>query len=140
MKELITYKCPICGNMAVMIEHSGVNPVCCGKPMQLLPANMQDASFEKHIPVITQQGKDVYIKIGEDAHPMTEEHFILWIAVLTDRAMYMRTLRKIDFPEAHFSINTDEDVTAAYAYCNLHGLWVKEQPPASLNKIKEKTK
>lgn len=128
MKELILYKCPICGNMAVMIEHSGVNPVCCGKPMQLLHANTIDASFEKHIPVIDQHGRDVFIEIGEEAHPMTEDHSILWIALLTDHGLYMRTLHPFDPPKAHFSVNTDEDVIAAYAYCNLHGLWVKEQP------------
>lgn len=126
MKELIIYKCPICGNMAVMLEHSGVNPVCCRKPMQMLLANKQEASFEKHIPVVTQLDRDVSIKIGEDAHPMTEDHSILWIALLTDRGLYTRMLRKSDLPEARFLINTDEDVSAVYAYCNLHGLWVKE--------------
>lgn len=126
MKELIIYKCPICGNMAVMLEHSGVNPVCCGKPMQMLLENKQEASFEKHIPVVTQLDRDVSIKIGEDAHPMTEDHSILWIALLTDRGLYTRMLRKSDLPEARFLINTDEDVSAVYAYCNLHGLWVKE--------------
>lgn len=128
MKELIIYKCPICGNMAVMLEHSGVNPVCCGKAMQMLLANKQEASFEKHIPVVTQLGRDVSIIIGEDAHPMTEDHSILWIALLTDRGLYTRMLRKSDLPEARFLINTDEDVSAVYAYCNLHGLWVKEHP------------
>lgn len=130
MKELIIYKCPICGNTAIMIEHSGVNPICCGEPMQMLHANNQDASFEKHIPVITQQGGDVYIKVGEEAHPMTESHYIMWIALLTDRGLYTRKLSPSDMPEVHFSINSDEDVVAVYDYCNLHGLWVKEQPHA----------
>lgn len=128
MKELIIYRCPICGNTAVMIEHSGVNPIRCGKPMQILYPNKEEASFEKHIPVISQNGKNVYIRIGEEAHPMTEKHYIQWVVLLTDRGVYTRALRPTDLPEAHFSINTDEDVTAAYAYCNLHVLWVKEQP------------
>ena len=84
--------------------------------------------MKKHIPVISQNGKNVYIRIGEEAHPMTEKHYIQWVVLLTDRGVYTRALRQTDLPEAHFSINTDEDVTAAYAYCNLHGLWVKEQP------------
>lgn len=126
MKELILYQCPICGNLALMIEHSGVDPVCCDEPMQRLYANKQEASFEKHIPVVIRNGREITVRIGEEAHPMTASHFIQWIAVLTDRGLYTRTLHASDLPEACFSINEDEDVTAVYAYCNLHGLWVRE--------------
>ena len=96
--------------------------------MQMLYANEQEASFDKHIPVNTQYGNDLYIKIGENAHPMTKEHSILWVALLTDRGLYTRMLNTSDLPEAHFSVNPDEYVAAVYAYCDLHGLWIKEQP------------
>ena len=33
--ELKFYRCPICGNIVVKLENSGVPVVCCGKPMEL---------------------------------------------------------------------------------------------------------
>lgn len=126
MKELIIYKCPICGNMAIMIEDAGVNPICCGKPMQSLSPDKEEASLEKHIPVVVREGENVYVKVGAEPHPMTDNHFIKWIILLTDRGTYTRMLRSTDLPETHFSIAADENVVAVYDYCNLHGLWVNE--------------
>lgn len=123
MNELVFYRCEPCGNLIVMIENSGVIPECCGTHMTRLEPCSVDASLEKHVPVILQKGKDVWVEIGSIAHPMTSQHFIKWIIVQTDRGAYARTLEPDELPTIHFRINPDEDVIAAYAYCNLHGLW-----------------
>ena len=40
-------KCSICGNIVGLIHDGGGELVCCGKPMQELVANTEDAAQEK---------------------------------------------------------------------------------------------
>ena len=44
------YRCPICGNIIGLIDGDMAHVTCCGKPMELMVANSQDASVEKHVP------------------------------------------------------------------------------------------
>lgn len=39
-------KCSICGNIVGLIQDGGGELVCCGKPMQELVANTEDAAQE----------------------------------------------------------------------------------------------
>lgn len=54
---------------------------------------------------------------------MAEAHYIEWIEAHTDSKVYRKFLNPGDKPEATFKL--EEDVVAAKAYCNLHGLWKK---------------
>lgn len=119
------YVCNHCGNIIAMINDSGAVPVCCGEPMELLVAGAKDAAVEKHVPDVTVDGKKVFVKVGSVAHPMTEEHYIMWVAVETDKGVYFKNLKPGEKPETMFCLGDDKGV-AVYAYCNLHGLWVKE--------------
>ena len=62
------------------------------------------------------------VTVGEALHPMTEEHSIEWIYLETERGGQRKILRPDEKPEAVFLLEDDEAL-AAYAYCNLHGLW-----------------
>ena len=117
------YKCPICGNIVEIVNNAGGTLVCCGKPMLLLEANSVNAAVEKHVPVVEQNGKEVFVKVGEVAHPMTEEHYIQWIEVITKNKTYKKFLKPNEKTEATFII--DEDIVSVREYCNLHGLWKK---------------
>lgn len=123
MKELIMYRCEMCGNLICMVENSGVVPVCCGVEMTHVIANTEDASSEKHVPVIRREGTEVRVIVGEQPHPMTVQHHISMIFLLTNKGMHTRCLNADDDAEATFNIDLDENVIAAYAWCNLHGLW-----------------
>lgn len=125
MRELIFYRCNICGNLICMIDASGVTPSCCGEEMEQVIPNTTDATAEKHVPAIRQDGKHVYVSVGSMPHPMAEEHFIEWITLQTNRGTYTRRLQPGCDPEACFRIQTDEYPIRAYAWCNLHGLWVR---------------
>lgn len=125
MNTAMFYRCPICGNLIEMIDARGPIPVCCGKEMQPLVANSMDASLEKHVPVIIEKDGKVLVRIGATPHPMSEEHHIEWIYLHTDQGIQRKGLRPGMAPEALFSILNNEIVFAAYAYCNLHGLWKK---------------
>jgi superoxide reductase len=115
------YKCQICGNI-VEVLHTGVGElVCCGQPMNLQVENTVDAALEKHVPVIEKIDGGVLVKVGEVAHPMTDEHHIEWIEIHTANKIYRKYLNPGDTPEARFYL--DEEVLMAREYCNLHGLW-----------------
>jgi superoxide reductase len=94
--------------------------------MQLLVPNTSDGASEKHVPVIEVNGNKVVVKVGEVAHPMAEDHYIEWIALETKAGNQRHILKPGDKPETVFAIEEGDDVIAAYAYCNKHGLWLKE--------------
>ena len=125
MKELVLYRCEVCGNFICMVEQSDMVPVCCGRTMHRIEANTEDAAHEKHVPVITADGTTVRVCVGETENPALTKHHIEWIALLTDRGMYAYALSAGEKPEAEFHLRVGEEVLAAYAYCNLHGLWVR---------------
>ncbi|MDO4544284.1 MAG: desulfoferrodoxin family protein [Clostridia bacterium] len=124
MNEHRFYLCEHCGNLIGMIHASGVPVVCCGEPMKELIPNTNEASREKHIPVVTQVGPSlVKVKVGALKHPMEEEHHISWVYLQTREGGQRKKL-SADGAEASFSLMSDEPI-AVYSYCNLHGLWMK---------------
>ena len=84
--------------------------------------NTTDGAYEKHVPVIEQNGEHVTVKVGSVEHPMLEVHYIEWIILETATGYQKHDLRPGEKPEAHFAVT--EPVVAAYEYCNLHGLWI----------------
>lgn len=121
MKErAVFYRCNVCGNIVEVVKNGGGPLVCCGKPMEALVPNTVEASVEKHIPVAEHIGDTLCVKIGSAEHPMTEEHYIEWIAVTDGKTTERVALLPTDAPEAVFNYRENVKV---YAYCNLHGLW-----------------
>lgn len=117
------YRCSHCGNIIAFVENKGVPVICCGQKMEKIEPNTTDAAQEKHVPVIAQEGRLVTISVGSAAHPMQPEHFIEWISIETDKGNQRKVLKPGDAPKAEFMLLDGEKITAAYAYCNLHGLW-----------------
>ena len=116
------YICEHCGNLIGMIHDAGVPMMCCGKKMTKLEPATVEASHEKHIPVVAVDGNTVTVTIGSVAHPMLEEHSILWVYLQTDKGGQRKCLEVGKAPTVTFAL-ADEKPLAAYAYCNLHGLW-----------------
>lgn len=118
------YKCRNCQNIITTVNKSDKRVVCCNEKMEVLIAGSVEASKEKHIPVITIEEGNVIIEIGELIHPMSEEHYIEWIALETEKGIMIEKLNPKEEPKVYFK--TNQKIKAAYAYCNLHGLWKKE--------------
>ena len=125
VNNIMFLKCSICGNLIGMIHDSSVTPVCCGNPMTLLTANTTDAAHEKHVPVVTRNGNQIMVTVGEVEHPMIDAHYIMWIAIAGKNQTQRVTLKPNSAPSATFQLGEDSPVTV-YAYCNLHGLWAAE--------------
>ncbi len=123
MCETKFFICEHCGNIVGMIHSAGVPLMCCGQKMTKLEAGVKEASKEKHIPVVSVNNNLVTVTVGEVIHPMTEEHSILWVYLQTDKGGQRKCLN--GDATVTFAL-TDEKPVAAYAYCNLHGLWKKD--------------
>lgn len=122
MAEAKFYRCNHCGNIVAVINDGGVAPSCCGEPMELLVAGSTDAATEKHVPVITREDNHLVVSVGEVDHPMAPEHYIEWIALVTEGKICLKRLNPGDAPKTRFGACYSEGGTI-YAYCNLHGLW-----------------
>ena len=121
--ELKFYRCKKCGQFALSLKKSPCDMFCCGEPMKELKAGETEGAAEKHIPVMTVDGNMVKVVVGSVLHPMTEPHYIEWIMIETKHGMQKKDLLPTDEPKACFALTQDDEVVAAYAYCNLHGLW-----------------
>jgi superoxide reductase len=117
------YRCEECGNIVELINNGGGELVCCGQPMVELKANTTDAANEKHVPVVEKQDGKLVATVGAVEHPMTDAHYIQWIAAVTDKGIFRVNLTPSDKPKAVF---TGLNVKEVYEYCNLHGLWKTE--------------
>lgn len=118
------YKCEKCGNMVEVVNEAAGELTCCGAPMTLLKENTVDAATEKHVPVIEKIEGGYRVTVGEVEHPMTEEHYIQWIELITPTEVLRKYLTPSDKPVAEFK--TCEKEVCAREYCNLHGLWKAE--------------
>lgn len=120
------YVCREEGTIIGVIDEGQGTIECCGKPMQEMTPNTTDAAQEKHVPVIRVEGQTVTVTVGSTLHPMTTEHLIQWIYLETKQGGQRKVLAAGDAPQAIFALTADDVPVAAYAYCNLHGLWKAE--------------
>ena len=117
------FKCEHCGNVIQKVVDSKVPVVCCGEKMKELTVNTVDASVEKHLPVVTRLNDcRIKVEVGAVPHPMTEEHYISWVYLVTDKGTQRKELSPSSEPCVSFALNGEKPVSV-YAYCNLHGLW-----------------
>ena len=106
------------------VVDSNVPVVCCGEEMAELVANTEEASVEKHLPVVTKNDDyTIKVDVGSVPHPMLPEHHIAFIYLETETGGIRIDLT--DKPEAVFCTCSNKPI-AVYEYCNLHGLWKTE--------------
>lgn len=120
-RDFVIKKCSHCGAVVRVIrdcEHCSLT--CCGEKMVTQEANSVDASFEKHIPMYElAEGKlTVFV-----SHVMDDDHFIEWIAFVSNDKEELVFLKPGMEARVQFDILSSGKL---YAYCNQHGLWMKE--------------
>jgi len=119
------YLCPVCGKVIGVIHDTGIPTICCGKEMKLLEANTSDGAVEKHVPIykMAEQEGEIVVSVGSVEHPMDKEHYIMWVAEVSDNA----TIRIQLYPEQVATVKMKYMQGATiYAYCNKHGLWASK--------------
>lgn len=120
-KKMKLFKCDICGNIVELINNGGGTLVCCGEEMKEIVLSAEETTYEKHIPVVTKENDVLTVQVGSTIHPMTEAHYIEWIAVVEGDVVTKKTLHPNDEPTASFEVSSDS--YEVYAYCNLHGFY-----------------
>lgn len=124
--EIKFYKCTTCGNVLIKLCDSNITPSCCGKYLTELKANTDETGKQEfHLPVVSRiDCSTVKVVVGKIEHPMTEQHYISFVYLQTDKGGQIMYLGPGKTPEAVF-LTTDRPI-AVYAYCNIHGLWKTE--------------
>ena len=106
------YVCPVCGNV---IQTSGEAVIsCCGITLPPLEAETPD---EEHALKVETVEDEYFVTMK---HPMTKEHYISFIAAISDHGVQLVKLYPEGNAEARFKISR---VRKLYAYCNRHGLF-----------------
>lgn len=113
--ELVIKKCDICGGMIRVLKDS--NFICCGEKMKSLIPNSVECSVEKHLPTYERVEDEIYVKVP---HVMEKEHYIEWIALVSENKVCMVELYPEQNAETRFKYISGSEL---YAYCNKHGLW-----------------
>jgi len=115
------YVCPVCGNVIVTTGETVVS--CCGITLPPLEAEEHgDECVDEHEIRIQTDAGEYYVSIS---HPMTKDHYISFIAAVSDRGVQLAKLYPEGPAEARFRI---EHVKHIYAYCNRHGLFRADRP------------
>lgn len=112
MKRSAFYVCPVCGN----IIHSTGDALisCCGITLPRLEADAEDGS---HILNTEKIEDEIYVNLD---HEMTKEHYISFIAYVTDSKTELVKLYPEYNAETRFFARGSGDI---YFYCNRHGLY-----------------
>lgn len=90
----------------------------------IIPGKIEEG-FRRYILSAYKEDNEVHVKVESEDPFMRDEDYIKWIAIETESGSYQRKeLKPDDQPECVFK--SCEAVIAAYAFCNLHGLWKSE--------------
>ena len=116
-------RCSSCGATIEVIndckcDDCGIK--CCGKVMEKVVANSQEASAEKHLPTYEVIGSYVVVSVN---HVMEDEHYIEYIALDCDKINGKKYFSAGEVARAVFPYIPGSKL---YAYCNKHGLWTCE--------------
>ncbi|MBR6902827.1 MAG: helix-turn-helix domain-containing protein [Clostridia bacterium] len=109
------YVCPVCGNVIYSIGEAVHS--CCG--ITLPPSEPENADFEHSINIQIVED-EYYVTVN---HPATKEHYISFLAAVSDCGINLIKLYPEGSNEARFKINRQEKI---YAYCNRHGLFMSK--------------
>ena len=106
------YVCPVCSNVIHATGEAVIS--CCG--ITLPPLEAEEADEEHSVSVQTVED-EYYVTVS---HPMEKEHYISFLAAVSDDRIQFVKLYPQGGAEARFKINR---IKYIYAYCNRHGLF-----------------
>ena len=106
------YVCPVCGNVIHSMGEAVIQ--CHGIVLNALEAEPSD---EQHEVSIERVEDEYFVTIN---HPMTKDHYISFLAAVSDSRVQFVKLYPEGSCEARFKIDR---VKKFYAYCNRHGLF-----------------
>lgn len=112
MLKSIIYVCPVCGNVIIGTGEAVIS--CCGISLPSLEAEETDGQHSIRMEKVEDE---YYVTVD---HEMTKEHYISFIAAVSDNGFNIVKMYPEGKADARFKINR---VKALYCYCNRHGLF-----------------
>lgn len=106
------YRCPVCGNVVWATGEAVI--CCCGIT---LPPLEPEATDEEHR-IRVSRVEDEYLVTVD--HPMTKDHYLSFLAAVSDGSVQLKKLYPEGEALARFRI---DGVRRVYACCNRHGLF-----------------
>ena len=82
MKKTKFYICPTCGNVVTAMADTAVS--CCGKKLQAVEPKKAEGDEKLKVEIIENE----YFITAD--HPMTREHYITFVALLTGDTLVLR--------------------------------------------------
>ena len=114
MRKSKFYVCPVCGNVIHAAGEAMIG--CCGLTLPPLEAEPEDETHSIHVEPVEDE---LYIWVD---HPMTKEHYISFLAAVSDQQVQFVKLYPEGNAQARFKKNR---IRYLYFYCNRHGLFGK---------------
>ncbi|MBR0445147.1 MAG: helix-turn-helix domain-containing protein [Clostridia bacterium] len=109
------YMCPVCGNVILSTGNALIS--CCG--ITLPPLQTEDPE-EAHRLLVSRDADEFFVEMP---HAMTKEHYISFLAAVSDQGIQFVKLYPEGAAEARFKAAR---VKWIYAFCNRHGLYRTE--------------
>lgn len=112
MRKTKFYVCPVCGNLLFSMEEAEVS--CCGR--KLSPTEPKKASEEEKL-CVEKIENDYFVS---SAHPMSKEHYITFVALLTGDSILLRK----QYPEWDLQVRIPAFARGKLIWhCSQHGLF-----------------
>ena len=106
------YVCPVCSNVIHATGEAVIS--CCGITLPPIEAEQAESDHAIQVDVVEDE---YYVSVD---HPMKKDHYISFLAAVSDQCVQFVNLYPEGNAEARFKINR---VKKIYAYCNRHGLF-----------------
>lgn len=106
------YICPVCGNVVRTIGEAVI--CCCGIKLPAVEAELPD---EAHVIDCAVVEDEYFVAVS---HPMTKDHYISFLASVSDQRFQFVKLYPEGNAQARFKIDRTREI---YAFCNRHGLF-----------------
>lgn len=110
------YVCPVCGNIIHTTGEAVIS--CCGITLPVLEVEAANGEHTFKVEIV----EDEYFVTLD--HPMTKEHYISFIAAISDQGIQLVKLYPEGPAQARFKI---AGVRKLYACCKLHGLFAVDR-------------
>lgn len=115
MKKIKIYVCPNCGNVLTALTDTSIS--CCGK--KLMPLEFKKADVANQL-TVERIENDYFISTD---HEMTREHYISFVALISDDTIMMRK----QYPEWNLQVRIPIFAHGRLMwYCTQHGLFYQD--------------
>lgn len=124
------YRCEVCETVVDVLDRCSPELTCCGRVMTPAANPLPRMGRHRHEPLVRREGDCLVVRVGHLSHPMSADHQISWIELITyDRATRC-FLRPGQLPEVRFDLPDSQAVIRCH--CTEHGLVESRQFDASL--------